>query len=128
MVSSTQPSSTKIGTDTSTRLDMPSSMRPTTTPSGTCVLKRMKQMVPRPKQKAMGTPATSSRPTMPIRKMTMLSVPSERRKGACHHSAAPSTATRASAAPRCLRRQVRQAWPRVTPSITTRPVKIAATR
>ena len=37
VVSSTQPSSTKMGTETRIRLDMPSSMRPTTTIKGTCV-------------------------------------------------------------------------------------------
>ena len=35
VASSTQPSSTKIGTDTRIRLDMPSSMRLTITSSGT---------------------------------------------------------------------------------------------
>ena len=39
VASSTQPSSTKIGTETSTRLDMPSSIRPITTVSGVWVEK-----------------------------------------------------------------------------------------
>ena len=70
--SSTQPSSTKIGTESRIRLDMPSSIRPIMTKIGTLVLNDRKQSAPSPKQKAIGTPATRQRPTTPSRKMAML--------------------------------------------------------
>ena len=58
VASRTQPSSTKIGTDSRMMLDMPSSMRPIITKIGTRVAKARKHSVPRPKQNAIGTPTT----------------------------------------------------------------------
>ena len=52
--------------------DIPSSIRPIMTTSGTLVPKARKHSVPTPKQKAIGTPATSRSATKPTRKRTML--------------------------------------------------------
>ena len=76
VASSTQPSSTKIGTETSTMLAMPSSMRPTMTISGTVLREREEAITPQPKQNAIGTPATRHSATRPARKIRMFSRPS----------------------------------------------------
>jgi hypothetical protein len=67
-----QPRSTKIGTESRMRLDMPSSMRPIITIIGTLVEKARKASVPSPKQKAIGTPATRQAATTQTRKIRML--------------------------------------------------------
>ena len=67
-----QPSSTKIGTESRIRLDMPSSIRPTMTMVGTLVEKTRKHSVPMPKQKAIGTLQTRQKATITSRKIRML--------------------------------------------------------
>ena len=128
VASSTQPSSTKMGTDTSTRLLMPSSMRPTITPMGMLVVKARKHSVPMPKQKAMGTAHTRPTSTKPIRKMAMLRLPRAASCGRASQQAPATAASSTAVASRSRLRQVRQAWPSTTPSMASTPKAMAATR
>ena len=54
-----QPSSTKTGTESRIRLDIPSSIRPTMTKIGALLAKVRNVSVPIPKQNAIGTPMAS---------------------------------------------------------------------
>lgn len=128
VASSTQPSSTKIGTETSTMFDMPSSMRPSTTSSGTLVVNARKLTAPSPKQKAIGTPATRHTATKPTRKIRMFSRPNVLSCGDSHVPSAASAATSTAAAARCGFDTVRTAYTSTIASIATMPNGIAATR
>jgi len=128
VASSTQPSSTNTGTDTSTRLDMPSSMRPIITPIGMWVVKARKLTAPMPKQNAIGTAATRHTATKPIRKITMLRWPRSASTGMPPQQAPATAATAPVPTASCASVQVRQACVSTTTSIATMPKAIAATR
>ena len=109
VASSTQPNNTKIGTDTSTMLDMPSSIRFTITSGGMVVPKPRKHRVPMPKQNAIGTPATRHTATKPTKKIGMLMLPALTSAGESSQQAAPITAINIVASTRSRRVEVAKA-------------------
>ncbi len=96
------------------RLDMPSSMRPTTTSVGIDVVKPRKSIVAMPKQKAMGTPIARHRTPPNTRNRTMLALPSVSKTGDRNQRPPRMAATRMSEPTASARRAVR------TSSATTR--------
>ena len=66
------PSRTNRGIDSSSRCDMPSSMRLTITLSGARVASATYPTVAMPKAKAIGTPAATATPTPRTKKMSRL--------------------------------------------------------
>ena len=128
VASSTQPSSTKIGTDTSTRLLMPSSMRLMTTSSGMLVLKAKKHRVPMPKQNAIGTPQTRHTATKPIKKIGMFPVPKVCNVGDTSQQTPPVSAINPVANTRSILLDVATAWRNTSASISARLMPMAETR
>ena len=128
VASSTQPSNTKIGTDTSTMLDMPSSIRFTITSVGMVVPKPRKHNVPMPKQNAIGTPATRHTPTKPMRKIGMLILPAFTSAGESHQHRPPISATMIAESTRSRSVEVANAWRSTNRNISPTPVLMAATR
>ena len=76
VISISAPSSTNSGTDSRMMCDMPSSMRPTITPTGIVVVSARKPKVARPKLTAMGTPISTVSAVTPTKKITRFSLPS----------------------------------------------------
>ena len=128
VASSTQPSSTKIGTDSRTMLDIPSSILDTTTISGAVLAKATKLRVPRPKQKAIGTPAIRHTATKPTRKTRMLRPADCISTGDASQLSSPAAATMTTAPIRTLGFTVRTAYAATMSSMMTMPNNIAATR
>ena len=128
VASSTQPSSTKMGTDTSTKLLMPSSIRLITTSSGIVVLNAKKHNVPMPKQNAIGTPATKHTATKPTKNIGMFRLPSVCNVGDSSQHAPPIRAIKAVAVNKSILRELAQAWRSTRASISAMPIPIADTR
>ncbi len=72
VISISRPRKTNIGTDSSSRFDMPSSMRLTTTDSGMSVVTNRYDMVAMPKAKPIGTPMATQAPTSTTKNMNRL--------------------------------------------------------
>ena len=128
VASNTQPSSTNIGTDTSTRLLMPSSMRLMMTSSGMVVLKAKKHSVPIPKQNAIGTPQTKHTATKPTRKIGIFKLPSVCSVGDKSQHAPPINAIKTTANTTSILRELAQMWRSTSANINAMPTPMADTR
>ncbi len=123
-----QPRSTKTGTESRMRLDMPSSMRPIITKIGAVLAKVRKASVPSPKQKAMGTPMTRRTATKRPRKSGRFQLPRVRNAGSRRKSAATMAATVAAAARRVRGVLSRTAWVTARIAMRSMPKGSAAAR
>ena len=123
-----QPRSTKTGTDSRIRLDMPSSMRPTITVSGSFVEKSRKARAPEPKQKPIGTPIARQTAITPTSSTRMLALPSWAKTGVISQSAATAAATMAMLITMSLTLVSRRNFAASATSISTMPSGMPAMR
>ena len=123
-----QPRSTKTGTDSRIRLDMPSSMRPTITVSGSFVEKSRKARAPEPKQKPIGTPIARQTAITPTSSTRMLALPICAKTGVISHSTATAAATAAMLITMSLMLVSRRNFAASAISISTMPSGIPAMR
>ena len=123
-----QPSSTKTGTDRRMRLDMPSSMRPTITVSGSFVENIRKARAPAPKQKPIGTPMARQMAITPTSSTRMLALPSWAKTGVISHKAATAAATMAAPTSASRRLVSRRSFAASATSIRVMPSGMPATR
>ena len=84
VISINRPRNTNSGTASRIRWLIPSSMRPTSTISGVCVVSARYLNTASPKPKAI-TPAKTQKPATPTKKITRLTLPSGRSHGCARH-------------------------------------------